>query len=301
MMWTFLLVLMILILLWALAVAPRTRRSGVRTYRPTNGPDPLPRRGEEQNLTPLRDHYYAHRGYYKKDQSIPENSLPAFARAVENHFGVELDVHLTKDGKLAVLHDENLKRMCGADVTLSELSAAELKQYRLKGTENTIPLFQEVLKVIDGKVPMVIEVKPYGGNIGAICERLCEELEGYRGVFCVESFDPRAVIWFRKHRPDLVRGQLAMKWSRYGKDAGPLSAFAVANLLLNILSRPDFVAYCVEDRSNWSFQLCRMLYGVQEFAWTVRSPEQAAEVERDGGLLIFEYFDPRTESEAAAD
>ncbi len=272
-MWTVFFVLLILILLWALALMPRVK----------NKPD----------FTPFRHQVYAHRGYYYKDQSIPENSLPGFARAVENGFGVELDVHLTKDGKLAVLHDENLKRMCGVDVNLSELTSSELKNYRLAGTSYTIPLFTDVLKGINGKVPIIIEVKPYGGNISALCKRLCTELEGYCGVYCMESFDPRAVLWFKKHKPNLVRGQLAMRANRYGGATNPLLAFAAANLLMNFITKPDFIAYCFEDRKSLSFRLCKKLYKVQEFSWTIRTPAQAAEVEITGGLIIFEYFNPK--------
>ncbi len=265
-------VVMLLLIVWSLVLAPRMR----------NQPD----------LTPLKNRFYAHRGYYTEDQSIPENSLPGFHRAVENGFGIELDVHLTKDGRLAVLHDENLKRMCGADVNLSELSCDELKEYQLKDSQEHIPLFSDVLKVVDGKIPMIIEVKPYGGNIRTLCERLCKELEGYTGVYCVESFDPRAVYWFKKHRPALVRGQLTMSMHRYEHIAPPLT-FALSNCLTNFITRPDFIAYCVEDRKNLSFRLCKKLYGVQEVSWTVRTPADAAEVQKTGGLVIFEYFDPR--------
>lgn len=253
----------------------------------------MPRQWGKPDMTPLKDRFYAHRGYYEKDQSIPENSLPAFARAKENGFGVELDVHLTKDGRLAVLHDENLKRMCGRDAGLSELDSGELKTVSLAGTEYTVPLVEDVLRLIGGKVPLIIEIKPYGGNIAALCERLCRELEGYGGVYCVESFDPRALCWFRKNRPAVVRGQLAMRADRYGKDAGSFQAFLLANLLTNFAAKPDFIAYCEEDRKNVSFRLCKALFRVQEFAWTVRAPETARKIAKTGGLSIFEYFDPR--------
>ena len=272
-MWTVILILVVLVLFWILALAPRVR----------NKPD----------FTSLKNRFYAHRGYYSKDQTIPENSLPGFARAVENKFGVELDVHLTKDGRLAVLHDENLKRMCGININLSELTSDELKNYKLAGTENTIPLFADVLKVIDKKVPMIIEVKPYGGNISALCKRLCTELEGYSGVYCMESFDPRAVYWFKRHRPGMVRGQLAMRANRYGRETSPLLAFAAANLLANFLTRPDFIAYCVDDRENLSFRLCKELYGIQEISWTIRTREESTAIRKTGGMIIFEHFDPR--------
>lgn len=266
------LIIILLLMVWMRVLAPRMH----------NQPD----------LTPLKNRFYAHRGYHTQDQSIPENSLHAFHRAVENGFGIELDVHLTKDGCLAVLHDENLKRMCGADVNLSELNCEDLEEYYLKNTQEQIPLFSDVLKVVDGKIPMIIEVKPYGGNIRTLCERLCKELEGYTGVYCVESFDPRAVYWFKKHRPALVRGQLTMSMHRYENVAPPLT-FALSNCLTNFITKPDFIAYCVDDRKNFSFRLCKKLYGVQEVSWTVHTLAEAEEVQKTGGLIIFEYFDPR--------
>ncbi len=272
-MWTFIIILAVLFVLWALAIMPRV----------TDKPD----------FAPLEGWFYAHRGLYSKDQSVPENSLPGFALAVQRGFGVELDVHLTKDGKLAVLHDDDLQRMCGANGNLADLNSGELRNYKLAGTENTIPLFQDVLRVIDGKIPMIIELKVYKGNCTALCERLCKELGGYDGAYCIESFDPRAVLWFKKHRPSVVRGQLAMRPAGYGKAANPLAAFVAGNLLLNFLSRPDFIAYCVNDRRNVSFRLCKSLYGVQEFAWTVNDRKQGEEVQKNGGMLIFEHYNPK--------
>lgn len=277
----FLAVAAALLLFWALALMPRVLRK----------PD----------LSPLRGRCYAHRGYYRKDQSIPENSLPAFARAVENGFGIELDVHLTKDGRLAVLHDESLKRMCGADRLVSELNSGELAQYRLAGTEFCVPFFSEVLKLVGGRVPMVIEVKPYHNNSAALCSRLCGELEGYQGAFCVESFDPRALLWFRRNRPRTVRGQLAMKPAGYAGSLKRATAFLAGNLLFNFFARPDFIAYRAEDRNGLSFRLCRKLYGVQEFSWTARTPARAVEVMKSGGLIIFEFFDPRVKPGCADD
>jgi len=272
-MWIVLIVILILLLLWILALTPRVK--------------------DRPDFSPLKNHDYAHRGYYLKDQSIPENSLPGFFRAVQNNFGVELDVHLTKDGRLAVLHDENLNRMCGVDLNLSELTADQLKDYCLMGTKEHIPLFTDVLQVIDGKIPMVIEVKPYGGNIGSLCQQLCVELEGYTGVYCMESFDPRAVYWFRKHRPEIVRGQLAMNWKQYGEQANPVVAWIASNLLTSFLTKPDFIAYCFEDRKNLSFRLSKTLYDIQEYSWTIHTQKDADEVKKTGGLIIFEHFDPR--------
>ena len=120
------------------------------------------RRGHP-NWKILRLFRYAHRGYHDKPH-IPENSMAAFRRAVENHYGAELDVHLMRDGNLAVIHDASLKRTAGADVLVEDLTAEELKRYRLEGTEEQIPLFSEVLEVFEGKTPLIVELKAERGN-----------------------------------------------------------------------------------------------------------------------------------------
>ena len=106
----------------------------------------------------LRGWRYAHRGFHDKPR-IPENSLPAFKRAVQCGFGAELDVHLMKDGHLAVIHDASLKRTAGADVLVEDLTAEELRQYTLEGTEYHIPLLEEVLPIFAGKAPLIVELK----------------------------------------------------------------------------------------------------------------------------------------------
>lgn len=93
---------------------------------------------------------YAHRGLHDQEAGVPENSLPAFQRAIEHGYGVELDVHLTGDGRLAVIHDKNLKRTTGVDAEVSSLSPAELKKFRLEGTGESIPLLEEVLPMFQG-------------------------------------------------------------------------------------------------------------------------------------------------------
>ena len=116
------------------------------------------RRGHPQ-WKMLRAFRYAHRGYHDKPQ-IPENSMAAFRRAIANFYGVELDVHLMRDGNLAVIHDASLLRTAGADVLVEDLTTEELKQYRLEGTQEEIPLLSEVLELFENKMPLVVELKP---------------------------------------------------------------------------------------------------------------------------------------------
>lgn len=250
------------------------------------------RRGSE-SMRAMRQFRYAHRGLYDKAAGIPENSLSAFSRAVAHGFGVELDVHLLRDGTLAVFHDSDIRRMTGRAGYLEDLSAEELGDYPLDGTGETIPQFCDVLALFeDTGLPIIVELKSFRDNYAALTERTMRELDKFRVVYCVESFDPRCVAWVRKHRPEVIRGQLSQNFL---KERGNLSlpmAFATTNLLGNIMAQPDFVAYKFEDKKNWAPRLCRKLYGAQGVYWTIRSKEDLETAEREGAIAIFERFIP---------
>ena len=237
---------------------------------------------------------YAHRGYHDKPR-IPENSIPAFRRAVQCGFGAELDVHLMKDGHLAVIHDASLLRTAGADVEIEDLTAEDLSSYTLEGTEHHIPLLEEVLPIFAGKAPLVVELKAERGNADALTAAACALLDKYKGKYMVESFDPRCLMWLWQNRPDVIRGQLSENFTAHG-DAQHLPGgvrWILTNLLLNVRTRPDFIAYRFSDRDNLSLRLCRSLYGVQEASWTIRSKADMDAAEAAGSLVIFENFDPR--------
>lgn len=252
-------------------------------------------RGGDVRWEKLRKFRYAHRGDHDKPH-VPENSLAAFHRAADKGFGAELDVHLTKDGRLAVIHDSALGRTCGAEGEVEDLTAEELSAFRLEGTEERIPFLEEVLPIFEGKAPLVVEIKPAGGNSAALTAKTVECLDQFHTDYCLESFDPRVLQWLRRNRPELLRGQLAQN---FVGDSRPMSwarRFALTNLLYNFLTRPDFVAYRFEDRGNPSFRLCCGLWGVQKAFWTIRTPADLARAETEGGLAIFETFDPREET-----
>ena len=147
------------------------------------------RRGH-RGLAALREYVYAHRGLHS--ENVPENSLEAFRRAKEAGYGVELDVHLLKDGNLAVFHDSDLGRMTGNAGKITDLTTEMLKDFQLNNTDYTIPTFAEVLALFDGSVPMIVELKVVN-NCSELCEKVCEMLDEYKGIYCVESFDPRCV------------------------------------------------------------------------------------------------------------
>lgn len=243
----------------------------------------------------LGKYRYAHRGFHDKPH-IPENSLPAFRRAIANAYGAELDVHLMKDGHLAVIHDANLKRTAGVDIQVEDLTAEELKKYRLEGTEERIPLLEEVLPLFEDRTPLIVELKSERGNYNELTEATCAVMDQFRVQYCMESFDPRCLMWLRKNRPGIVRGQLSENFGHHREDGaghGRLTLFALTNLLSNIATRPDFVAYRFSDRTSLSMRWCRKFYKVMEANWTITNKEEMKEAEKAGNLVIFEQFDPR--------
>ena len=241
----------------------------------------------------LKGWNYAHRGLHSKEKGIPENSLAAFRAAVEHGYGAELDVHLLKDGNLAVIHDSLLERVTGAQGRIEDLTTEELKNYRLEGTEETIPTFREVLDVFAGKTPLVIELKPVNGNHAALCKTACEAMEGYEGIWCMESFDPRCVYWLKKNRPQIIRGQLSENFVRTDKTLPFWTRFMLTHNLSHFVTSPDFIAYRFDHRKQtFSNYLCRKVWGMMSVSWTLQTREDYDTAVAEGWIPIFENFEP---------
>ena len=234
---------------------------------------------------------YAHRGLHDKENGIPENSMTAFRRAVEHGYGAELDVHLLKDGTLAVFHDSTLKRICGAEGKIEDLTAEDLGKYRLLGTEETIPLLHDVLALFEGKTPLIIELKVVDNNAAALTDAVMDLLKGWNGAYCIESFHPAVVKHLKEHYPNVIRGQLSENFFK-SKSISLVNTFLMTFLLTTAFTRPDFIAYKHQDRRNISLRLMRKLYGVHEVGWTIRQQDVMEELEKDGVTPIFENFVP---------
>ncbi len=244
-------------------------------------------------MKPFEDTLIAHRGLF--GAGAPENTLAAFERAVRRGYGIELDVQLTSDSRLVVFHDSTLRRMLGVDGRLSELTFDELKEYTFPGTCERIPLFEEVLRAVGGRVPMIIEVKSYG-DFAETCRILNDCLEGYEGDFCVESFDPRALGWFRKNAPGVVRGQLSQNYFKNG-DGFPLwQRIAMTSLLTNFIGRPSFIAYNHRHRVPLAGRMLKKAGAVRFAAWTVRSQRELDDALEFYSVIIFDSFIPSEET-----
>ena len=242
-------------------------------------------------LKALQGWAYAHRGLH--GNGIPENSMAAFRAALEAGYGIELDIHLLKDGGLAVIHDHSLQRTAGCDRKIEDLTVEELTNYPLEGTEETIPAFSQVLELYAGKAPLIIELKAIGGNHAALCEAACKAMEGYTGPWCMESFDPRCVHWLHKNRPEIIRGQLTENFmAAKNNPLHPVLKFGITHQLANFLLIPDFVAYKFADRKTLGNFLVRKFWGVQGVTWTLKSQKDFDTAVKEGWLPIFEGFRP---------
>lgn len=169
----------------------------------------------------------AHRGFFDNKNGIPENSLQAFNRAMENNYIIELDLHLLKDGNVIVFHDDNLKRMTGVNRKIKDCSYNEIQDLHLLNTKEKIPLFEEVLNLINGKVAILIELK-YDVKVGGLERRVIEILKNYNGKYAMQSFNFLSIMWLKKNAPEIVRGQLVSKFS---------------HTIFNVINKPDFIAY----------------------------------------------------------
>ena len=268
-MWIALTVLLILCTLWLALIMPARSTKGQRA--------------------PFQNRMFAHRGLFEADQSIPENSLPAFRAAVNAGYGVELDVQLTKDKQVVVFHDDNLKRGCGVDARVDAYTYDELQAFSLFGTAEKIPLFTEVLETIGGTIPMIVELKS-GGDWKTLCQKTLDLLTAYRGDYCVESFHPMLVRWFYLHAPQILRGQLS-EAARYSNSYMPrYQSIMMSRLLTNILVHPQFIAYRVGPKCL-SVRICEA-FGAMRVAWTARPTDDHARLTKRNDAIIFEHYRP---------
>ncbi len=231
---------------------------------------------------------FAHRGLHTPDKSIPENSLMAFRAAVAAGYGIELDIQLSRDSNVVVFHDDTLSRVTGKSGRVDDYLLAQLKKFHLCGTNEQIPLLTEVLGVVDGRVPMIIELKT-GPRNNELCEKAMQILDKYEGVYCIESFDPRIVAWFKKHRPSILRGQLSDN-SKSFKEQPKIQAIALGNLFTNILARPQFIAYGGGKKTV--FVKLAEYMGALKIRWTVRPDCDTEQIKEDSDAVIFEFYMP---------
>lgn len=254
--------------------------------------------GQRGLRAPFVRRNYAHRGLFAPDQTVPENSLPAFAAAAKAGYGIELDVQFTRDKQLVVFHDDTLDRMTPAAGFVHDIDFAQFAALPLAGTACTPPLFCEVLRTVaeaDPSTPLIVEIKsrreyplPY---LDELCRATLDCLQSYPGPYCIESFDPRVVWRIRRMAPGVLRGQLADCYAGYRQEgASRLYSYIASHCLGNFLSRPHFIAWC-PARRNWAVRLCARL-GAMMVMWTALPEHDTAALERENDAVIFQWYSP---------
>lgn len=221
-----------------------------------------------KDLSFLKGRLIAHRGMHNRKAKIPENSLQAFVRAIENNYTIELDLHILKDNSVVVFHDDNLKRMTGIDENIIDTTYDEIKSLKLNNTENHIPLFKDVLEIVSGKVPLIIEFK-YDAMPGRLEEETMKLLKAYKGEFAVKSFNPLSVNWFKKNYPNIIRGQLVSNYEHV--KLNKFLKLLLKNMCFNFITKPDFISFDIQMLPNKKAEKFRKTKPV--LGWVVRNKE----------------------------
>lgn len=249
-----------------------------------------PAGAKRPDKTPFLGILYAHRGLHDNRTEAPENSLAAFRKAVEAGFGMELDIQLSKDKIPVVFHDFDLKRICGVEGKIKDYTLQELQEFRLCQSKERIPTLEEVLELVNGRVPLIVEFKGADTDI-SLCPIADKLLREYKGLYCMESFNPLMVAWYKKHHKDIFRGQLSEKFFTHGKKC--VLHFVLQNMMLNFLAKPDFISYKCSDYNALSRRLCCGLFKATAVTWTIKSAEELNEMKKYFEIFIFEGFMPK--------
>ena len=235
---------------------------------------------------------YAHRGYYDPPL-IPENSMAAFRRAVEHGVGVEFDVHMIADGSLVIFHDDELERMTGVKGQIEDYDISNLRKLRLSRTDEMIPTFDELLDLFeDTGLPLMVEIKPAGGNHYKLAEAVVRRLERYKGPFAVESFDPRSLMVVKRMRPEWTRGQLVQDFYKTPDGVPLYQAVLLTNLAFNRFVQPDFLAYRFQDRKWGAWKRWLGKKGIVPVVWTIKTVDEYKAAVSTGCIPIFEQITP---------
>ena len=248
----------------------------------------------------------AHRGLH--DEEIPENSIASFRAAIDAGYAIEFDVRLTADGIPVVFHDRKLSRLTDAAGLVEAVPWSDLRELELDGTTETVPRLGTVLEVVDGQVPLLVEIKNRSTSVGPLEDRVIEALDDYTGavtdgsivgdrsivagqsLVAVQSFNPRTLAYIRTRRPSWPRGQLSAADLRV-VPVPRYQSWPIERLLLTWWSRPDFVAYRHTDLPYWPVTLHRKA-GCPVLAWTVRSAKEYESVATHADNIIFEGYRP---------
>lgn len=231
--------------------------------------------------------YIAHRGLH--DKTHPENTLLAFQNAIDHDYAIELDIHPIEDGTPVVFHDDTLKRLTGKDGYIKKIkNVEELKTLPLLDTDEKIPTLEETLEFVNGRAPLLIEIKDYNTN-GKFEQSVYEILKKYKGDYAIMSFNPYTLKWFRQNAPEILRGQLASMFK--GEKMGLIRRIVLKSMALNKThSQPNFICYKWDEVPN---KYIRRFKQLPLIVWAVPNQASYMKVAPHCDNIIFEGFLPR--------
>ncbi|MGN0406519.1 MAG: glycerophosphodiester phosphodiesterase family protein [Bariatricus sp.] len=249
----------------------------------------MPNLSRRKAMQPYLNLDYAHRGLHDASKRIPENSMAAFHEALKKNLAIELDIHITHDNQVVVFHDDTLDRICNVPGTIEESDYQDLAGLRLQNTGERIPLFSEVLHYVNGRVPLLIELKLPSSDT-RLCNYTLELLQNYHGPYLIQSFNSLGIRWFFKHAPHILRGQLSSALTKTDPQCPFLARFCVQHLLTNLYCHPDFISYKFADTSNLSVWLNQHLFRIPIAVWTLRNSQTYRQAKTKFDMYIFEGF-----------
>ncbi len=225
------------------------------------------------------------------DNISPENSIGAIKKAIEKGFALELDLRMLTDGTIVVFHDERLGRMTKTDGFLSNCSYDDIKDLTLLKSSEHIPTLVEVLKVIDGAVPVIFDIRNI--DMIGIEKNVWKILKPYKGDYAIQSVNPYTLEWFKCNAPAVKRGQLASFFKgEKGKDLSFKNKFKLKRLMLCAhVSEPNFISYDADDLPN---RFVKKFPGTPILAWKVSDPETLDRVKSCTSNIIYDGIDPKT-------
>ena len=229
----------------------------------------------------LKNNLISHRGIHN-NTSIYENTLEAFKLAIKKKYTIELDVHLTKDNQIVVFHDYNTKRIIGKNDIIEETTYKELNNQKIIH----IPTLQEVLNLVNGKVPLLIEIKQQN-KVGPLEETLMNVLKGYQGDYAIQSFNVMTLLWFKKNYPNILRGQLSYTYRKIRMNK--ITKILLKNMFFNFLTKPNFISYKYNELSSKKIKKYKKK-GITLIAWTINNKKDYNQYKNQFDNLICEKF-----------
>lgn len=230
----------------------------------------------------------AHRGYHF-DDNTPENSLASFRACIEKKLPIELDVHIISDGTALVFHDDSFERMTGYHKDIYVSTYSEVANLKLLKSEEKIPTLQDVLDLVDGRVPLVIELKCLQHD-GRLEHQVYNLLREYHGPYCIQSFNPYTLLWFKRFAPQITRGFLSGDYS--DSKLSFLEKFILKSFLMLFLIRPHYIG--MEASCLWypTIAIAKSFFKIPIIAWCITSKAEAEKLTGKVENIIFEGFDP---------